>query len=55
MSEEAENIKARIRLWLPHVESMAHDYAWMVHQDSTKLHPIHQDLIDDMRTVADGK
>jgi len=53
MNEEAENIKSRIRLWLPHIEALAHDYAWMTHQDSTKLHPIHQDLIDDMRTVAD--
>jgi len=54
MSEESESIKARIRLWLPHIEGLAHDYAWMAHRDGTKLHPIHQDLIDDMRTVADG-
>jgi len=42
-----KEIKARIKLWIPHVRRLAEDYAFYMNSE-----PVHQDLLDDMLEVA---
>jgi len=46
-----EELKEHIRIWIPHVERLAEDYAIYMHSE---MHPIHKALLDDMRECLDG-
>jgi len=49
-NEIREELKARIKLWIPHIEQLAKDYQHSVGSD--EIHPIHKDLIADMKEVS---
>jgi len=49
-TEIREELKARIKLWIPHVESLAESYRYAA--QGKEIHPIHKDLLDDMKDVS---
>jgi len=47
-----EELKEHIRMWIPHVEMLAENYRYAAQEK--EIHPIHKDLLDDMKECLDG-
>jgi len=49
--EELETLRERVKLWIPVIEQLSRDYRHAT--GVSEIHPIHQDLIDDMKDMIE--
>jgi len=51
--EELETLREHVKLWIPVIEQLSRDYKHAT--GVSEIHPIHQDLIHDMKESVEVK